>query len=61
VLDHTATLVDLDCAKADRRARAFTLTLLRVELGVDNDNALADDLSIAAHFVLPSLRTVQIS
>ena len=53
MLRHAAMLVDLDRADTDRRAGWLALSLLRIELAVDEDDAIADDLAIVAHFSLP--------
>ena len=61
VLRHAAVLVDLDRANADRRAGRLALTFLRIEFAVDEDDTIADDLAIVAHFSLPFSSTSQIS
>ena len=58
VLGLAAVLVDLDRADADGRAGRLALSLLRVELAVDEDDAIADDLPIVAHLSLPLVQHV---
>ena len=64
VLDHAAVLVNLDRTKTNWRARTFALTLLCIELAVFDNDARANDFSIAAHvsyFLLPFARISQTS
>ena len=61
VFRHAAVLVDLDRADTDRRAGWLALSLLRIEFAVDEDDTIADDLAIVAHFSLPLSSTSQIS
>ena len=48
-----AVLIDLDCADADGRAGTLAPALPCVELAINEDDAIADDLSIVAHLSLP--------
>ena len=62
VLGHAALLIDLDGADTNRWAGRLALAFLRVELAVDEDDAIADDLpAVVAHFSLPFSSTSQIS
>ena len=59
MLDHPAVLIKLDCTKTNRRAGALTLILLGVKLGIFENDARADDFSIAAHWLLLLATVVQ--
>ena len=54
-----AVLVDLDCTDTDRWTGRLALPFLRIELGIDEDDAIADDLPVSAHLVLPCSNTSQ--
>ena len=61
VLRHAAMLIDLGRTDTNRGAGRLALTFLRIELAIDEDNAITDNLPAGAHFSDPFFSASQTS